>query len=264
MRSAALIILEPPYANARRLHDIPPELGAIALLDAVPNRYSTNEVKAQMELTPWCPLCIIAEEESGMRSTRRLPRTCLVFGVSTEDEGTAILKAVAARPRPTPSDMVEWIARRTRLPAIGRMLSDLFTRPTLRRNEASLLPYATREQLRLLGDWNAAEWQKAAMLADLAADRTLLNRVIAADDVGAIEQRRAIQELLGMTERDFHARYGWEWVLEASLRRSGFFARRSNSVRPLHAARAVVPPMVAAGAESVRGRERYDPRRATA
>ncbi|MEO7964107.1 MAG: hypothetical protein ABIT38_09395 [Gemmatimonadaceae bacterium] len=261
MRSAALIILEPPYSNVRRLHDIPPELGAIALLDAVPNRYSTNEVKAQMDLTPWCPLCIIAEEVSGMRSARRLPRTCLVFGTNNDDGGAGILRAVASRPRPTPSDMVEWIGRRTRLPTIGRLLSDLFTRPTLRRNEASLLPYATREQLRLLGDWNAAEWQRAAVLADLAADRTLLTRTIASDEPGAVEHRRAMHDLLGMTERDFHSRYGWEWVLEASLRRSGFFARRSNGVRPLHPARAVVPPLVAAG--GMFG-ENFEPRRASA
>ena len=133
MRVPSLLILEPPYANARRLHDLPPELGAIALLDAVPSRPSTNEVRSQMELAPWCPLCIIAAEDSGMRTTRRLPRTCLVFGGGEEEQvGEAILRAVSARPRPTPSDLVEWITRRTRVPTVGRLLSELFTRPALR------------------------------------------------------------------------------------------------------------------------------------
>ena len=263
MRVPSLLILEPPYANARRLHDLPPELGAIALLDAVPSRPSTNEVRSQMELAPWCPLCIIAAEDSGMRTTRRLPRTCLVFGGGEEEQvGEAILRAVSARPRPTPSDLVEWITRRTRVPTVGRLLSELFTRPTLRRNEASLLPYATREQLRLLGEWNAADWQRAAALADLAGDRTLLIRIIASDDAAAQDQRRAMHELLGMTEHDFLQRYGWEWVLEASLRRSGFFERRATGVRPLHTARVVVPPLAAVGA--VRGGVGYGPRRATA
>lgn len=263
MRVPSLLILEPPYANARRLHDLPPQLGAIALLDAVPWRPSTNEVKSQMEFAPWCPLCIIAAEDSGMRTTRRLPRTCLVFGGGEEEQvGESILRAVASRPRPTPSDMVEWITRRTRIPMVGRLLSELFTRPALRRNEASLLPHATREQLRLLGEWNAAEWQRAALLADLAGDRTLLTRIIASDDPVAQEQRRAMHELLGMTEQDFLRRYGWEWVLEASLRRSGYFERRATGVRQLHTARVVVPPLAAAG--GMRGGVGYEPRRATA
>jgi hypothetical protein len=41
-------------------------------------RPTTNEVKGQMDVAPWCPLCLLADMDSGMRSTRRLPRTCVV------------------------------------------------------------------------------------------------------------------------------------------------------------------------------------------
>jgi hypothetical protein len=239
MHAPQLFILEPPYVIARRLQASPP-LGSVALLDAVVERPSTNDVKGQMELAPWCPLCLLAGAESGMRSTRRLPRTCVVFGLDEADGASGILKAVASRPRPTPSDLVDWLTRRTRLPGLSRTLADLFSRPPFRRNEAAFLPWSVREQVRQLGEWTAQEWQRAAMLAELAADRSLLNRTMSSDEAAALELRGTIVDLLGIPEGEFHNRYGWEWVLEASLRRSGFFAR-SVRVRPLHQITAVVP-----------------------
>lgn len=262
MKVSSLLILEPPYAMARRLHDLPPQLGAVALVDAVLTRPSTNEVKGQMDLTPWCPLCIISDAGSGMRSTRRLPRTCVVFGLEEDGGASSILRAVASRPRPTPSDMVEWILKRTRLPVLGRSLSDLFSRPELRRSEASFLPFSVREHLRQLGDWGAVEWQRAAALADLASDRTLLNRTLSSEDTSAVEMRRWIQDLLGMSEREFHHRFGWEWVLEASLRRSGWVESSARGVRLLHPAHALVP----GGNDWARadGGNAFEQRRATA
>jgi hypothetical protein len=250
MNSSPLLILEPPYQMARRLHDVSPDLGSVALLDAVQRRPSTNDVKAQMDVAPWCPLCILTGEESGMRATRRLPRTCVVFGLAETDGALPILRAVASRPRPTPSDMVEWLVKRTRLSMLSRTLVDLFTRPTLRRNEVSFLPYTVREQLRQLGEWGALEWQRAAALADLAADRSALGRVLSADDPSAAESRRWMMDLFELSEREFHQRFGWEWVLEASLRRSGFFERKRKGIRALHPFRGVVPPSELWGEEA--------------
>lgn len=238
---SSLLILEPPYQVARRLHDVSPELGSVALLDAAQRRPTTSDVKSQLDVAPWCPLCILAEQDSSMRSARRLPRTCLIYGLSDGDGASSILRAVAARPRPTASDLVEWLVKRTRHALLSRTLSELFTRPMLRRHEVSFLPYSIREQLRQLGSWGALEWQRAAALADLAADRTAVNRIVSADEPVAAETRRWIHDLLGLSERTFHERYGWEWVLEASLRRSGFLERRVTGIRSLHAFRAVPP-----------------------
>lgn len=241
MMLSPLMILEPPYQMARRLHDRSPDLGSVVLLDAVESRPTTSNIKEQLDAAPWCPLCILAEADSGMRATRRIGRTCVVFGLDDGDGALGILRAVATRPRPTVTDMVEWLVRRTRLSTLPRTLVDLFSRPALRRIELSHLPYTVREQLRQLGDWGAVEWQRAAHLADLASDRSALNRLVSADDAVADETRRWMHDLLGVTEREFHQRHGWEWVLEASLRRSGFFARAVKGVRALHAFRAVAP-----------------------
>lgn len=239
MMLSPLMILEPPYQMVRRLHDRSPELGAVVLLDAVASRPTTPELKEQLDAAPWCPLCILAEPDSGMRATRRLGRTCVVFGLDDEDGATSILRAVATRPRPTVTDMVDWLVRRTRLATLSRTLADLFTRPPLRRIEVSHLPYTVREQVRQLGEWGAVEWQRAAVLSDLASDRSSLNRLVAMDDACADETRRWMHDLLGVSEREFHQRHGWEWVLEASLRRSGFFERAMTGVRALHARRVV-------------------------
>ena len=242
MKASSLFILDPPYLMVRRMQTEAPALGAVALYDAVLERPTTNDVKGQMELAPWCPLCLLADMEGGMRSTRRLPRTCVVFGLDEADGASAILKAVSARPRPTPSDMVDWIVRRTHLPSLSRMLSDLFTRPSLTRKEVAYLPFSVKEQIRLLGQWGPLEWQRAIQLADMASDRSLLNRVMAADNSSATEMRQWIDELLGLSDRQFHDRYGWEWVLEASLRRSGFFDQAVRGVRPLSSRAAVAIP----------------------
>lgn len=102
------------------------------------------------------------------------------------------------------------------------------------------------------------EWQRAAVLADLASDRTSLNRVVAADDPNAAETRRWMLELLDVDERAFHQRFGWEWVLEASLRRSGFFERKVKGIRSLHPHRAVAASPegwgMAVGEEELAGR----------
>ncbi len=231
----SLLFLEPPYQMVRRLIGAEPSLGTVALLDTTQGRPSTNEVKAQMETAPWCPLCLLATPESGVRSARRLTRTCVVFAVDEADGASGILKAVAQRPRPTASDLAEWVTRRTRLPTLARTLADIFGRPAFRRNEAGLLPYAVREQVRRLGDWSAEEWQVAGWLAELAADRSLLNRTMCATDESALSLRRQMVEMLGVTESEFHDRYGWEWVMECALRRSGFFERsRVRRVVALH------------------------------
>jgi hypothetical protein len=232
MQLAPIFLLDPPYQVARPKRDREPALGSILLLDTLPERPTTNAVKDHMDLALWCPLCLLAESDSGVRSTRRLARTCVVFDLDEAEGSATILRAVASRPRPTPSDLVSWIQRRTRIPTLGRTLSDLFTRPPIRRHEEAFLPYAVREQLRQLGDWGAVNWQLAARLAEVAADRSLLNRTLSAKDATAEDVRSSIDGLLGISEEEFRARYGWEWVLEASLRRSGFFERSSRPARP--------------------------------
>lgn len=221
-----LYVLEPPYQVARRTGAVEPPLGSIILLDAFRERPTSVVIRESMERYPWCPLTLLADRASGIRATRRLLRTSVVFGLGEIDGAAAILKSVSQRPRPAASDVVSWLLRRTRIHILGRTLSDLFTRAPLRRNEEPLLPFGLRDQLRHLGEWGPWSWQRVMRLVELAADRSALNRSLAVsgESGASAELKETIDELLGLDEVAFRERYGWEWVVECALRRSGFDA----------------------------------------
>ncbi|MEP7348085.1 MAG: hypothetical protein ABI877_22640, partial [Gemmatimonadaceae bacterium] len=223
-----------------------PAMGSVLLIDTVIRDTSIPDLRSTMDVAPWCPICVLSDQRLGGRGVKRIPRTCQVSGLDSIDDATnAILRAVDDRPRPTPSTLVEWIVRRTRVHAVGRTLSDLFTRPLLRKVEASYLSYQVRDHLAMLGTWSAVDWQHAAQFAEYAADRTSLNRLLSATDIASLETRQRMQELLGVAEREFHSAHGWEWVLEASLRRSGFFDTHAKDFRRMSGRRSAIPSMTA-------------------
>ena len=57
-------------------------------------------------------------------------------------------------------------------------------------------------------------------LADLAANREAMGRLLTRRNPACAEAVRSMQDLLGATEDEFRERAGWEWVLEAAVRRS--------------------------------------------
>ncbi|MBV6522132.1 MAG: hypothetical protein MNPFHGCM_02278 [Gemmatimonadaceae bacterium] len=257
--SHSLLVLEPPYAMVRWLRDDAPAMGSVLLVDAAIRDVTMADLRVTMDVTPWCPVCVLSAKRLGGRGVRRIPRSCQVASLDTlADPAAAILRAVDDRPRPTPSTLVEWIVRRARAHAVGRTLSDLFSRPLLSRTEASFLSYPVREHLATLGTWSAIDWQYAAQFAEYAADRTSLNRLLL-DPVGSRDTLQRMQELLGIDEQQFRASHGWEWVLEASLRRSGFFETRVPDVRRLTDRRSAVAA-IAAGQPAF-ARPRYSDRR---
>ena len=238
----SLLVLEPPYAMVRWLREDSPAMGSILLMDMLARTPSPAEMRNVTEIAPWCPVCVLSPRQIGGRGQRRIPRTCVVVGLeSIPDPTAAILRAVDDRPRPTPSTLVEWIVKRTRCHSVGRTLSDLFTRPLLRKTEAAYLPFTVREQLAQLGNWSAVDWQHAAQFAEYGADRTSLTRLLAADDLAAHDTRERMTELLGVTETQFREAHGWEWVLELSLRRSGFYELGARSYRRMAARRMPMP-----------------------
>jgi hypothetical protein len=232
--SLPLLVLEPPYSMVRWLRDDAPAMGSVLLVDTIMRNPSMSDLRSLMDVAPWCPVCVLSDARLGGRGTRRVPRTCQVAALDTHVDATgAILRAVDARPRPTPSTLVEWVVRRTRVHAVGRTLSDLFSRGLLTKTESAFLPFQVRDHLAMLGNWSPLDWQHAAQFAEYAADRTSLNRLLSATDLGSIETRRRMEDLLGVTDRAFHDAHGWEWVLELSLRRSGCFEQPAKDVRRL-------------------------------
>jgi hypothetical protein len=68
--------------------------------------------------------------------------------------------------------------------------------------------------------WAGSIWQEVARLADLAANREAMGRLLARRNPAGAQAIRSIEDLLGATEDEFRERAGWEWVLESAVRRS--------------------------------------------
>ena len=71
-----------------------------------------------------------------------------------------------------------------------------------------------------LGNWPGSAWQEVARLADLAANREAMGRLLVRRNPVGAQAVRNMDELLGASEEEFRERAGWEWVLEAAVRRS--------------------------------------------
>jgi hypothetical protein len=222
----------------RWLRDATPPLGSILLIDCLDARPNARDARAVMEIAPWCPVAFLTTPDNGRPGMRRSARLTVVYGLDGGDGGTArILDAVSARPRPSPSDMVQWVSQRTKLPLVQRTLSDLFYRAVFRPIEPTYLAQVQWEHLEELGNWGEEEWKGVARLAELAADRVRLNRVRAARGRPWEEICALVDRLLGVTCEEFAERVGWEWVLEQGLHRAGFF-NQSAQPRPVRRQRA--------------------------
>jgi hypothetical protein len=212
------MVIEPPYAAARRNTGEAPSLGSILLIDCLDVRPTSAQLKPIVDGAPWCPVCILAADRWEVRHIRRTSRVTVMFTLDDGVGGTrGILSSVSGRPNVSPADVAEWIVARTRLPSLRRTLVDLFTRPLMTRAEALRLPWSVREQLALLGEWEACDWQLMWHVTDAASRGDSRASVVADLDVRADELLRVDPDLRSQMA-------GWEWVPETALRCAGFFS----------------------------------------
>lgn len=212
------MVIEPPYAAARRNTDEAAPLGSILLIDCLDVRPTSAQLKPIVDAAPWCPVAILAADRWEVRHIRRTSRVTVMFSLDDGVGGTkGVLAAVSSRPNPTPQDVAEWIVGRTRLPSLRRTLVDLFTRELMTRAEALRLPWSVREQLALLGEWEACDWQLMWHVAEAAA-----RGEVRASCVADLEDRAT--ELLQVETGMRQTLAGWEWIPETALRCAGFFS----------------------------------------
>jgi hypothetical protein len=212
------MVVEPPYAAARRNTGEAPTIGSILLIDCLDVRPTSAQLKPIVDGAPWCPVCILAADRWEVRHIRRTSRVTVMFSLDDGVGGArGILNSVSARPNITPADVAEWLVARTRLPSLRRTLVDLFTRPLMTRAEALRLPWSVREQVALLGNWEACDWQLMWHVAD-AASRGDARASVVPD----LDERA--DELLGLEAAARGKLAGWEWVPETALRCAGFFS----------------------------------------
>jgi hypothetical protein len=132
----------------------------------------------------------------------------------------SILAAVRDRPRPAPMELAEWLADRVRCPGIRAPLATLFGRAISPSSRPMLGTTWSDPVVPPLGKWPGSVWQEVARLTDLAAHRESMGRLLARRSAAGTQVLRSVENLLGATEDEFRERAGWEWVLEAAVRRS--------------------------------------------
>ena len=117
-------------------------------------------------------------------------------------------------------ELAEWLADRVRMPGLRAPLATLLGRALSSGSRPALGATWTDPPVAALGTWPGTAWQEVARLADLAANREAMGRLLVRRNPAGAQAIRAMDELLGASEDEFRERAGWEWVLEAAVRRS--------------------------------------------
>jgi hypothetical protein len=220
MSRLSLYVTAPPFMHVRRLGDSRPPLGSILLADVADRPATAEELRDLFTLAPWCPVCVLLHGTHERRRIPRSPRMCSVSSLSGGGGAGSILEAVRDRPRPAPMELAEWLADRVRAPGIKTPLATLFARAVAGTEHTPLGSTWAETPIQTLGGWSGTKWQDVARLADLAANREAMGRLLVRRNPAASQALNAMRDLLGTTEEDFRERAGWEWVLEAAVRRS--------------------------------------------
>ena len=220
MSRLSLYVTAPPFMHVRRLGDGRPPLGSILLADIADRPATAEELRNLFTLAPWCPVCVLLRSTAERRRIPRSPRMCSVSALIGGGGAASILEAVRDRPRPAPMEMAEWLADRVRAPGIKTPLATLFGRAMSSYDRTTLGTTWSETPIQTLGEWSGAKWQEVSRLADLAANREAMGRLLVRRNPASAETIANIRDLLGATEEEFRERAGWEWVLEAAIRRS--------------------------------------------
>ena len=220
MTRLSLYVTSPPFMHVHRLGDGRPPLGSILLADIAERPATSEELRELFTLAPWCPVCVLLRSTSERRRIPRSPRMCSVSSLMGGGGGGSILAAVRERPRPAPMELAEWLADRVRCAGLRAPLATLFGRAISDNGRTGLGTTWSETPITPLGSWAGNAWQEVARLADLAANREAMGRLLVRRNPAGAQALRAIDELLGATEDEFRERAGWEWVLEAAVRRS--------------------------------------------
>ena len=219
-RFLSLYVTAPPFMHVRRLGDGRPPLGAILLADLADRPATAEELRDIFSLAPWCPVCVLLHSGAERRRLPRSPRMCSVSSLAGGGGAASILSAVRERPRPAPMELAEWLADRVKCAGIKTPLATLFGRAITNSSRSTLGSTWSDTPISALGTWSGSMWMEVARLADLAANREAMGRLLVRRNPAGAQAVQSISDLLGATEDEFRERAGWEWVLEAAVRRS--------------------------------------------
>ncbi len=172
---------------------------------------------------PWCPIAAPGDAVPAPPVQAKLfthpAQVCALRSGASVPSHADVIAAVARRPAPALDDLLAYVTRRTASADLAPFLARIATAPRLR-NAGSL-----RRRAAQLGRWRPSEWRTAltlilglARLPDLSL--ASVDRFAAALTLDPRTLRRRSAHLFGVQASDLPGRPGWEWLVEAALRRS--------------------------------------------
>lgn len=230
---SAISLLVPPYRGALPLSGTAAPLGSVLVVDLGirADDVLASAILAHREVI-WCPACFLMSDEAV------IPKFLAAFEPSpgtfgtlrrNADEGMPsphqVLQAIRRRPAPTPVTLATYISTRAmRLSLVPGREVCFSSSIDCDRKRGSISDRSLRRHLHNFGLLSPSSWyQLSRLVAILASHPRALSlgaeRLANEHHVDVRTLRRWIREFTGVTYAEAMERVGWEWILEAALRR---------------------------------------------
>lgn len=236
--------LPPPYQVSRPLIGAAP-LGAMLIASMATGPGALEAAAGAWQANPWCPLVVTLGDSAPIRSpllvglvglVRQCPWLTAVACAARSEPPVRVI--VQQRPSPNARDIGRYIAMRIRsldaerwftLACCSTASSDLQPTPDV----ASASADTIRRRLREYGPLGPRDWvalaETIAMLHNATASSIRSIGQLAADHhLDPRTVRARLIRLVGSRYEAALARVGWEWVLEAVLRKWGYVECRDQ------------------------------------
>ncbi|MDX2121603.1 MAG: hypothetical protein SF070_11185 [Gemmatimonadota bacterium] len=224
-----------------------PSLGDAVVMDLRRAARHPAPVAESLRAALWCAVVVLVEEKIPpadlARALPHLPRGAAALVGSFEGETERLFQAIRSRPQPLGTDLLGYCATRGLPRELRAAIEDVLTLPDTDTDPATVAPPRSRSaldrRLAAFGPLRGREWDAF----------TRLLRVSESHAAGSVEQqawltdtdprtlRRWSAELLRVDAHVILDTPGWEWKLEAMLRRFGYVTwpgasrRASGAVR---------------------------------
>jgi hypothetical protein len=223
--------LHPPYASFSCDARVIPTLGSIFTLDMSDAETGLEEAILWQGRAPWCPLVLVLGStllSAGiieLLSQLHGPMGFVSISQRASPEIGEILNAVRARPTPTPSTVFSYVANRLGNASVRDLLTESLALAAEPRCGPLLKCIRRRvsRQLRALGPLGIPDWNRLSKLALLSGLRHVqVEELARLQGVEPRTLRAQVRRYTGVSPRNFREWVGWEWVIEAALRRWGY------------------------------------------
>ncbi len=226
-------ILEPPY-QALTLSPVEPvPLGSALVLDLGEGEPALEDAVVWQGRAAWCPLALIVRTVPPTAGSIVLltqlhgPLAFVEQAVArTDPTMNEIVSAVRRRPGPTAEAMFTYVADRLQLVWLRGLFEEAEAFATPHLDGHHPVSRQVGRRLRALGPLGVPDWRWLFRLARLSgAGQVPVEELARRHGVGARSFRAQVHRYTGVPVRTFREWIGWEWVIEAALRRCGYLDR---------------------------------------